>query len=118
MKKLFPLLICLLLGISAFAQDFTYGNVTGEELDMKKYDKDTSAHAVVLNEYGTTHIAFNADYRVQLTFTRHIKIKFFDNNEFESQGTFEIPVYAGNQQTYEEVQNVKATTWNKDENGY
>jgi transglutaminase-like putative cysteine protease len=118
MKKIFSFLICLLLSAGAFAQDFAYGNISSAELDMKKYDKDTSAHAVVLNEYGTTHIAFDNDYNVKMTYSYHAKIKFFDNKEFENHGTFKVPVYsAGDGQHYEEVQEVKGTTYYKDDNG-
>ncbi|MGZ3776394.1 MAG: transglutaminase domain-containing protein [Mucilaginibacter sp.] len=118
MKKLLLFIAAILLSATAFAQDFKYGDVSGEELDMKKYDKDTSAHAVVLNEYGTTHIAFDNDYRVRLTFAYHTKIKFFDNKEFENHGTFEIHIYSsGDNQTYEEVQDVKGATYFKDDNG-
>ncbi|MBS1531983.1 MAG: DUF3857 domain-containing protein [Bacteroidetes bacterium] len=118
MKRILPLLIGTLLSVSAFAQDFTYGDVSSQELDMKKYDKDTSAHAVFLNEYGTTHINFDNDYNVKLTFRYHARIKFFDNKEFERQGTFEIPTYSsGDNDHYEEVQDVKGTTYFKDDNG-
>lgn len=117
MKKLLPLLTAILLSATAFAQDFTYGDVSSQELGMKKYDKDTSAHAVVLNEYGSSRINFNNDYRAVLTFTYHTKIKFFDNKEFDNQGKFLIPVYSSDGQLYEEVQEIKGTTYYKDEAG-
>jgi hypothetical protein len=89
MKKLLPLFTAVMLSATAFSQDFKYGDVTSQELDMTKYGKDTSAHAAFLNEYGTTHINFDNDYRVRLTYAYHAKIKFFDNKEFENHGTFE-----------------------------
>ena len=50
MKK-FLLIILLSTGIQHLvsAQDFKEGFVQ-EEVDMKRYDKDTAAHAVYLNE--------------------------------------------------------------------
>src|SRR5580698_8152382 len=105
MKKLLAFLAAILLSATAFAQDFKFGEVDNEALDMKKYDKDTSAHAVILNEYGTSRIGFDNDYRVIITFTYHAKIKFFDNKDFESEGVgaFEVPVYNGDGTDYESV---------------
>ena len=56
MKKITLLSLIFFISHAAFAQDFPYGQVDDAALDMKKYDKDTSAHAVVLNEYGTSRI--------------------------------------------------------------
>ncbi|HWD89693.1 MAG TPA: transglutaminase domain-containing protein [Mucilaginibacter sp.] len=117
MKRLLPILTGILLSVSALAQDFKHGDVSSAELDMKNYDKDTSAHAVFLNEYGDSHIAFDNDYRVKMTFKYHARIKFFDSKEFENHGTFEVHVYSGDGQAYEEVQDVKGTTYFKDDNG-
>src|SRR5580693_6627390 len=115
MKKFIALLAASFISIAVLAQDFPYGEVDNQALDMKKYDKDTSAHAVVLNEYGTSRIAFNNDYQVMITFTCHAKIKFFDNKEFDRKGTFEIPVYNGNGTLYEDVQDIKGVTFYKDD---
>jgi len=117
MKKILLLSLILFVTTSAFAQDFPYHEVDYAALDMKKYDKDTSAHAVVLNEYGTSRIHFNNDYRVVITYQYHAKIKFFDSKEFENEGTFEIPVYNSNDNIhYEDVQDIQGTTYYKDDN--
>lgn len=114
MKKLLPILI-LLFSLKAVAQDFEAGKVSDEEMAMKKYAKDTAAHAVVLNEYGTSRIDLAADDNVKLFFTYHVKIKIFDNKGFD-QGKVEIPLYNENEH-YEEVDDIKATTYYQDENG-
>ena len=49
-KYLLPF-IALFISLSVKAQNFDYGKASQAEIDMKTYDKDTSAHAVVLNEY-------------------------------------------------------------------
>ncbi|MDF2432772.1 MAG: hypothetical protein JWP44_2403 [Mucilaginibacter sp.] len=116
-KTLLILITLFLLSNLVTAQDFPYGNVDDHALEMKKYDKDTSAHAVVINEYGTSRINFNNDYRVIVTFEYHTKIKFFDNKEFEREGSFEIPVYNTDNSTYEDVQDLKGITFYKDDNG-
>lgn len=117
MKRPLLLLITFLITLTAMAQDFPYGEVDNAALDMKKYDKDTSARAVVLNEYGTTRINLTNDYHIKMSFEYHTKIKFFDNKEFERAGTFEIPIYNGNQMVYEEVEDIKGITYYKDDNG-
>lgn len=117
MKKLLPLIAAILLSATAFAQDFKYGDVSGEELDMKKYDKDASAHAVVLNEYGKARIVVTNSDDVNLQFDYHIKIKFFDDKEFERFGSQEVPLYSSDGLTYEKIDNIRAVTFYKDDNG-
>lgn len=117
MKKIVLLSLILFIGRTVSAQDFPYGQVDDAALNMKKYDKDTSAHAVVLNEFGTSRINLTNDYNVRLTFEYHTKIKFFDNKEFEREGIFVIPIYNGNAMVYEEVEDVKGITFYKDDNG-
>eukprot|EP01037_Dinobryon_pediforme_P007441 gene7441-7505_t len=85
---------------------------------MKNYPKDTSAHAVVINEYGTSRIAFDNDYQVQITYEYHTKIKFFDSKEFDREGKFDIPVYNSNNVLYEDVRELKGITFYKDEKGF
>ena len=117
MKKILLLLTVFLISTAAMAQNFPYGQVDEQVLDMKKYDKDTSAHAVVLNEYGTTRINLTNDYKIRLSFEYHTKIKFFDNKEFEREGSIAIPFYNGDSMDYEEVDDIKATTYYKDDKG-
>jgi hypothetical protein len=117
MKKFALLLVTCLISAVAFAQDFTYGEPDNAALDMKRYDKDTSAHALILNEYGISRIAVNNVEDIRLQYTYHVKIKFFDDKDFASEGTFEVPVYSSDGQTYEEVSDIKGVTYYKDENG-
>ncbi|MBB6128843.1 DUF3857 domain-containing protein [Mucilaginibacter lappiensis] len=115
MKKL--LLITLLsFGLQhlSIAQDFKEGFVQ-EEVDMKKYDKDTAAHAVFLNEFGNSRMDVTSDDRIGLIYNYHAKIKIFDNKGFSS-GTIEIPVHNGDNVT-EEVTDISGTTYYKDDNG-
>src|ERR1700759_3830041 len=101
MRKFLPLFLTFtFISFFAYSQDFPFGQVDNDALNMKKYDKDTSAHAVVVNEYGTSRIAFDNEYRIKITFMRHIKIKFFDSKDFESKGTFEVPIYTWSEQSY------------------
>src|SRR5690348_12715256 len=115
MKKIL-LIVFITIGFQSFtiAQDFKEGFVQ-EEVDMKKYDKDTAAHAVFLNEFGNSRIDITSDDHIRLIFDYHAKIKIFDNKGFAS-GTIEIPVH-NNDETAEEVTDITGSTWYKDDDG-
>lgn len=115
MKKIL-LIVFITIGFQSFtiAQDFKEGFVQ-EEVDMKKYDKDTAAHAVFLNEFGNSRIDITSDDHIRLIFDYHAKIKIFDNTGFAS-GTIEIPVH-NSDETAEEVTDITGSTWYKDDDG-
>jgi hypothetical protein len=81
-KTLLLFLVSGLAIITASAQDFGYGAATKEELSMQHYDKDTSAHAVVLNEYGSAKIDQMNDNLIKIIYEHHVKIKIFDSKGF------------------------------------
>lgn len=117
LKKPLLLFAAVIFSSTAFSQDFKYGDVSGEELEMKKYEKDTSAHALVLNEYGKARIVVTNSDDVNLQFDYHVKIKFFDDKEFERFGSQEVPLYSSDGLTYEKIDNIRAVTFYKDDNG-
>jgi hypothetical protein len=108
MKKYLLFLFTAVLSTCAAAQDFPYGQVTADELNMKRYDKDTSAHAVVLQEYGTAKIAFTNDETISLLYEYHVKIKIFDSRAFDK-GSVEIHL-TGNDNVMEEATDINGTT--------
>lgn len=117
MRKILLLLLTLsLLSITARSQDFEFGTFKVEDLSMKKYNKDTSAHAVVLLEHGRAEIARTGDDDINLVYDYHVKIKIFDKTAF-NEGNIEIPFYSEDGMTYEKVEDVKGITISSDENG-
>jgi hypothetical protein len=114
MKKLLLILSFLIAPIALWAQDFEFGQFKQEELDMVKYAKDTSAHAVVLHEFGKTWLS-SAD-RTPLVHDYHTKIKIFDSQAFD-QGTIEIPIYKSDNNRFDEVSGIEGVTYYKDANG-
>jgi len=116
MKKSFITLTIILFSVSVFAQDFPYGSHTQAEMDMKRYDKDTTAHAVVLREFGSASIAHTQSNL--LIYEYHVKIKIFDSQAFKK-GEISIE----QDRTYddwglEKADNpIRATTYYKDANG-
>jgi hypothetical protein len=118
MKK--PLLIFLILicvSKLSLAQDFPYGSISRDELDMKTYAKDTSAHAVILQEHGSARINIGGDDRIKVMYEYHVKIKIFDTRAFDK-GTVEIMAYNNSDNdSYEDVSDIKGVTYYIDDNG-
>jgi hypothetical protein len=116
-----PLLILFfLLNATAFAsaQDFPFGAVTTEEMNMKNYAKDTSAHAVVLQEFGKSSINIGSDDNLKQFYEYHVKIKIFDAKAF-NKGTVKILLYSNDKNdAYEDVSDIKGVTYYKDDNGF
>ena len=115
MKKIYIFLLLLFCSRSLQAQsgDFPFGAATHQELDIKKYEPDTSAMAVVLNEFGEARFTDN----VSIIFDYHVKIKIL-KKEGLKQGTFEIPLYK-NPDVYNEQESwlsLEAATFNKESN--
>ena len=68
---------------------FPFGKTTYSELDLKQYDADTAAVALVLQEFGEAY--FDNDNDHNLIFEYHVRIKIL-KPEGLSYGTFEIPL--------------------------
>src|ERR1700744_4955275 len=94
MKKTLLLLAFSALAFVSHAQDFTFGTFTEDEMAMKKYAKDTSAHAVYLNEFGKLSLNTTNDEYYKYIYHYHARIKIFDSRGF-SHATVEVPLYIG-----------------------
>ncbi|MBK5278133.1 MAG: transglutaminase domain-containing protein [Bacteroidia bacterium] len=107
------IVISLLLSypLIAFAQyenGFPFGKYTYAELEMKDYPSDTSAIAVVLNEFGEASIDSAGDNNLVLEY--HIKIKVLKKSGVD-QGNFSISLYKeGVKKQF--VRSVFASTYN------
>jgi hypothetical protein len=114
------ILILLILSASyklVIAQDFPYGSVSPQELDMNKYAKDTSAHAVVLQEYGSSRIVVSNDNRIKLIFEYHVKIKIFDSKGFDNATVGIILRNDEKNESSDDLYTTAGITYYKDENG-
>lgn len=86
-----------------------FGQLNSFEKNFTEYQKDTTAHAVVLYEKGEDRFAVIAE-RIQLVKKYHVKIKILDRHGFDN-ADISIPYYH-NRQTGEKVQNIRAITHN------
>jgi len=99
------------------AIDFPYGDYTRKEINMKKYDKDPLAHALVLKEYGKAWITSNGN-KTMLGFEYHVKIKIFESKAF-NKGYVVLPFYIRDKVLYEDIKlsSIKAITHYADDKG-
>ncbi|MCU0355185.1 MAG: DUF3857 domain-containing protein [Cytophagales bacterium] len=108
-------LLAFLAGIaySAHAQNdpVKFGKVEMADLQMKTYDKDTSAAAVVLCDYGKADFQYNSERGFQIRFERLVRIKILKKSGYEW-ATGEISLYRSGPQNEEKVSELKGYTYN------
>jgi len=110
MKYVFFVLAIFLLPSLVVAQShsFPYGQATYRELDMKIYEPDTSAVAVMLDEFGEAYFDNYNDHN--LLFEYHARIKILKKGGV-SYGTFEIPLRKSEGRS-EKIVSIKASAFN------
>ncbi len=111
--------ICLLLstfpGNSQDKIDYRFGNVSAEHFNVT-FPGDTSAAAIIVADMGTTDFAADRYNHVFfLEFKHQKRIKIVNRNGFDA-ATVEIGLYVGDDDKPEELQSLKAYTFNL-ENG-
>ncbi|EDP95115.1 hypothetical protein KAOT1_06517 [Kordia algicida OT-1] len=89
-----------------------FNRVSQDELNMKVYAKDTTAHAVILEEYGENFFDVEND-RIWLIKHYYAKIKILDKQGLDA-ANIEIPVYKS-EKSSEYIKNIKAVTHNPGE---
>ena len=85
-----------------------FGEIPLEDMKMTVYDKDSSAAAVILVDYGEAYISITPP--VKMSFERHVRIKILNKNGLDWATSF-VRLYhsAGSD---EKVTNLKASTYN------
>lgn len=111
MRTLIPLLVVFNCSWACFAQNdhgFKYGQVTYRDLDMKVYAKDTTAEAVVLQEFGEAHFDNTGNHNLLIEY--HVRIKILKKGGVKK-ANISIPLHKQDSK-YELVRNVKASSFN------
>ncbi|WAC02080.1 DUF3857 domain-containing protein [Lacinutrix neustonica] len=110
--KTYLVLITLFLTYLSFSQDTfnadTYA-VTKGDLETTIFEKDSTANAVVLYEYGNSYIE---DTSFDLIFNKKVKLKILNRKGFDK-ATISIFLYKNNSKK-ERVEDIIATTYNND----
>lgn len=102
-----PVVFFLLSSFSSLKKD----DDIQEALEMVRYEKDTSASAIIVSDVGRSFFNFNhPSYGLELVFERKIIIKIFDSDGY-GWADFYIPLYIG-ETNEEEVVDLKGFTYN------
>ncbi len=107
MIKKISVLVLLALSISTYSQKVNFpewGDISEYEKKLVVYEKDSSAHAVVLREMGYAFVKESGGYEIIKEY--YVKIKILDKEGFKHT-TVEIPTYKK-----ENVFRIKASTIN------
>lgn len=104
MRFLIPLLLLSSFHLFSQSAPFKFGKVDKDDLNMIRYEADTSAAAVVLGEYGQLEFYFTAE-DVGYIFKKMVRIKILSKSGFEH-GDIKIPYYHKNK--LENITNIKA----------
>ncbi len=96
---------------SVIAQTYSHhkGVITDYERDMLKYDKDTSAEAVVIYDIGESEFYREGD-GFNLSFKKQTKIKVLKES-YVNNAEYYIPIYKG-RKGKEEIRKFEAVTYN------
>lgn len=88
-----------------------FGKVSMEEMNMAVYDKDTSAEAVILADYGVSEINYNSNNGFELTFSKHVRMKILKNDGLD-RANVSVRIYQASNGSDEEFGGLKAQTYN------
>jgi hypothetical protein len=116
MKRKLPLIIslyCIIFCSKAQVEgDFDFGDISRSEAEMTVYPLDSSAEAVVLNEFGKASIDLDNDYNFRIFFYYHKRIKILNKSALDRAN---IEVYLGkskeSDQRKEKIEDITASTF-------
>lgn len=108
-KNIIVLFLLCCFGVHA-QKKVDFGKLTQADRDFKIFEKDTSAAAVYLYEFGDNYFEVRNDY-IKLITVCHTKIKILKEEGFD-QATIEIPYYHTEKRS-EKIQKIKAITHNE-----
>ncbi len=111
MRTLISGLLCL-IHFTLFAQKppVKFSDVSKEEVSMTSYDKDSTASAVVLADYGNSSITYRQNLGFTLDFERTTRIKILTKEGLHL-GNFTIPLYKSGSDD-EKISGLRAVTYN------
>ncbi len=104
------IIVFLVAGFSAEAQEYELGEVTKEELEEKSHPLDPSAGAAILFSKGQTYMVYSDNSGFDLVTEVEMKIKIYTKEGYEWANKV-IPYYS-NESTREKVDIAKAVTYN------
>ena len=112
---IFGLILINFSNIEAQKTKHKFGKLNPGEAEMKFYEQDSSASAVILYDKGHSYFLYDNDKGFKIMFKRDVRIKIFKKDAY-TYANFEIPLYIGNSGAEELVLSLKGRTFNL-ENG-
>lgn len=105
-------MLCILFALPAKSQKnkFKLGEVTAQDFATKLYPIDSSAHAVVLANIGSSEYEVDNTGGFNIIFTKHTRIRLLNRNAFD-EATITLPLYASNS-FKDRITKVEAYTYN------
>jgi hypothetical protein len=91
-----------------------YGKIDPAYFEMKIYDKDTSAEALILGDYGDAQVIYDQNDGFVVEYSRHFRAKIFKKSGYSLANQELILFHNGNGQ--EKILTLKGTVYNM-ENG-
>ena len=112
------LIVILLIAItpSVFSQKapIKFGKIDEKDLNMTVYDKDSSASAVILCDYGDTYMEYNTTKEsFEMIYFKHLRVKIFkaDADVVNTFANIEIPIRRIDGQNQDVVSELKAASY-------
>lgn len=104
------LIVGCLISCAAFSQSkIKFGKVTPEDFKATTFEKDTSAHAVVIADIGSSQYEADRD-DLHMVFKRYKRIKIIDKNAYDEATVQVLLSHYGSAE--EKLLNVKASAYN------
>ena len=108
------LLLTFFLGIVTLSygqyDEPKFGTIAMPDLTMSKFDKDTTAGALILFDNGHSQFVLTNEAKFQFNYERHCQVKIFKKSAFPV-GDISIRLYRSGS-SKEDLRNLKAVTYN------
>ena len=103
------ILSCIISVVAQEHEDiYKFGKVSYKEMQISTYEKDTSASAVIIQEFGESMIDNNNDHNLLLTY--YVKIKILKKSGLDEANI--SVMLAKNEGRYERIKSTRASSFN------
>ena len=109
----FALCLAIAAGAQAIPVNPKFGAVSDAEVDLKVYEPDTSAVAVMLYRSYNLDLVFNADFEIVQEITVHERIKVLKEEGLKYADYSFVYIYSNN--TKEKYSGIKVETYNRED---
>lgn len=108
------LIVTILLSVPfiAHAQDFEFGRLSMDDVNLKSAKTDSSANAIVIREFGKASIQIDDQSgHSYVDYTYHVRIKILNKSGF-SEANIQVPLWIYSGEREDELMELTASTFN------